>query len=282
MTQKIDNIILTSLHDHLDFGVDVHFEATQTPKPVVVFIHGFNGFKDWGHFNLIAQAFAEAGFVFIKFNLSHNGTTVLRPTEFVNLEAYGNDKFSTDLDDIRVVIEYLHQADCHFASEMDLGKINLIGHSRGGALAILGAGENTQVQKTAAWASIASTMHFWTPENIEIVSRKGVIYVPNGRTKQNLPLYYAYYEDIVLNSERLDVETCIKHLDKPVLLVHGSGDTSVSIAKSQQLKAWQPKAEVCIVENANHTFGGTQPFSGGVLPEDSQKLVQTTIDFFRK
>ncbi len=33
---------------------------------LVVFAHGYKGFKDWGAWHLVAQAFAEAGFDFLK------------------------------------------------------------------------------------------------------------------------------------------------------------------------------------------------------------------------
>ncbi|NJL14124.1 MAG: hypothetical protein HC913_14705 [Microscillaceae bacterium] len=103
----VRNHLLTSRHDAKPFGVDWFFKPDGQAKPLVVFVHGFNAFKDWGHFNLVAEAFAQAGFFFVKFNLSHNGTSPEHPTEFVDLEAYGNDKFSTDLDDIGLVLDFI-------------------------------------------------------------------------------------------------------------------------------------------------------------------------------
>ena len=52
---------------------DVFYNETHQPKKVVIFCHGYKGFKDWGAWNLMAEAFANAGFFFIKFNFSHNG-----------------------------------------------------------------------------------------------------------------------------------------------------------------------------------------------------------------
>ncbi|MDH5398779.1 MAG: dienelactone hydrolase, partial [Cyclobacteriaceae bacterium] len=56
-------------------------------KPLVLFVHGFKGFKDWGFWDIVANMFAEAGFIFIKINLSHNGTTKDHPLDFADLEA---------------------------------------------------------------------------------------------------------------------------------------------------------------------------------------------------
>ncbi len=280
MTLTINkDILLTSLHHQKPFGLDAFYQANRKAKPVVVFIHGFNAFKDWGHFNLVAEAFADAGFVFVKFNLSHNGTTPTRPTEFVDLQAYGNDKFSIDLDDIGLVLDYLHQSDCPFAKEMNLEKISLVGHSRGGALVMLKASEDARIKSMATWASIKSTRHFWTKENIEKVSKEGVIYYLNGRTKQKLPLYYAYYEDTLLNEERLDVEKAMRSLKIPALIAHGDADESVPTAFVHTLKEWKPDAELFLVEGAAHTFGAYHPYLADKLPEAAALLTQKTIDF---
>ena len=50
--------------------VDITKPNSENPAKVILFAHGFKGFKDWGHWHLIAQAFAEAGYLFIKFNFS--------------------------------------------------------------------------------------------------------------------------------------------------------------------------------------------------------------------
>lgn len=276
------DIILESLHNEKKFTLDAHYLQNNQSKPVIVFIHGFNAYKDWGHFNLIADAFAKEGFMFVKFNLSHNGTTLARPTDFVDLEAYGNDKFSTDLDDIGVVLDYLHSGNTSFSSEMDLQHLYLVGHSRGGALTMLKAGEDTRVKKIATWSSIKSTLHFWIPEHVEEVTKNGVIYVPNKRTKQKLPLYYAYYEDVLLNPERLDVEKAMKGLKIPTMIAHGDADESVPFAFLKKLHTWNPNAYKVVIEGAGHSFGAYEPYDKAVLPEHAALLIEETVQFFKK
>src|ERR1044072_3126542 len=82
---------------------DIFYDENAAQKPVVIYAHGFNGFKDWGNFDLIAKQFAAAGFVFIQFNFSHNGTTVEQPEDFADLEAYGNNNYTKELDDLSTV-----------------------------------------------------------------------------------------------------------------------------------------------------------------------------------
>ena len=38
-------------------------------KGVIVFAHGYNGYKDWGAWQLMEDAFIAAGFGFVKFNI---------------------------------------------------------------------------------------------------------------------------------------------------------------------------------------------------------------------
>ncbi len=78
--------------------IDVTYKANAQPKQVVVFCHGFKGFKDWGPFNKIAAHFAQQEIIFVKFNFSHNGTTVDDPLNFGDLKAFGNNNFCKELD----------------------------------------------------------------------------------------------------------------------------------------------------------------------------------------
>ena len=79
-----------------DMAVDVFYERGEQ-RPVVIYAHGFNGFKDWANFDLVAERFIAAGFTFIKFNFSHNGTTPANPEDFVDLDAFGKNNYSKQL-----------------------------------------------------------------------------------------------------------------------------------------------------------------------------------------
>src|ERR1043165_6030743 len=119
------NLILQSRHNR-PFLVDIYYRKDGQQKPVVVFCHGFKGFKDWGPFDLLAKKFAAAGFVYVKFNFSHNGTTVDHPMDFVDLEAFGNDNLSIEMDDLGVVIDWIFSKQFPVSeTEMDRKKLSL-------------------------------------------------------------------------------------------------------------------------------------------------------------
>src|ERR1700744_3617981 len=85
---------------------DITYDTENRDVPVVIFAHGFKGFKDWGAHDMVAHYFAKNGFRFIKFNFSHNGTTADDPTEFTDLMAFGENTFSMELEDLTHVINF--------------------------------------------------------------------------------------------------------------------------------------------------------------------------------
>ena len=85
----IKNASIQSKHHNRSITYDIRYIENGQPKPILIFVHGFKGFKDWGPFNLVSEYFADLKYVFLKFNLSHNGTTPEAPLEFADLEAFG-------------------------------------------------------------------------------------------------------------------------------------------------------------------------------------------------
>ncbi len=259
--------------------LDCFYKEDGLAKPIIIFSHGFKGFKDWGHFNYMAQQFAEAGFVFIKFNFSYNGTTVEDPLSFGDLEAFGNNNYIIELDDLKKVIDWSLSCD-ELKKERDSNKLYLLGHSRGGGITILKAGEDARVKKIVTWASV-SQMDRNKPLTVETWKRDGVVYAKNARTKQDMPLSYQFYETILANKERLNIHHAVKRLNIPFLIVHGTADTAVKYRDAEELLIWAKHGKLLKVENGDHTFGVKHPFTEP-LAEMAKEVIEKTIEFFEK
>ena len=259
---------------------DVFFTPSRKPKPVVIFCHGYKGFKDWGAWNLAAKAFAEAGFFYLKFNFSHNGGTVENPIDFPNLEAFAQNNFSKELEDLENIINHVATTE-QFQEEADGANISLIGHSRGGGIVLIKAEENKRVKKVVTWASVSDYKKRFQEdsENFRRWKETGRIFVENGRTKQQMPHDWQFYEDFTQNEERLTIKRAISHLEKPCLLVHGSEDPTVSFVEAKKLKRWNQNAQLVLIENANHVFGASHPWNEAKLPSHLQQVIQTTTSF---
>ena len=265
----------------LPMALDIFFNDDGEKKPVIIYVHGFNGFKDWGNFDLVARRFSAAGFVLVKFNFSHNGTMPSQPEEFVNLEAFGNNNYSKQLQDLGLVIDWVFNPlnSYHFA--IDTSKIYLIGHSMGGGISILQAAADKRINKLITWAAISeckTPWGNWPPKKIQDWKETGVEYYTNARTNQQMPLYYQLYEDYKKNQQKLDIQKAIKSLNIPILICHGTYDISVPVEKAIDLKSWQPDAQLFTVES-DHVFGRKHPWAENELPVAMDAVIKATIQF---
>lgn len=270
---KEKNIVISNPETR-DFLADAFYPAEGRKIPLVIFVHGYKGYKDWGVWNLMAEKFAEAGFFFVKFNFSHNGTTVSDPLNFSDLESFGNNNYSKELSDLGAVIDYFAGND-----KVDADKIILIGHSRGGGISIIKTYEDERIHGLITLAGVDNLDRFPKNEAFENWKRAGVYYVLNGRTKQEMPHYYQFYEDYEKDVHRFDVERATEMAKAYFLIIHGTDDESVSVKNAEHLHLLHPNSELYLIENANHTFGAKEPWEGSKLPEDLNAAVEKCISF---
>lgn len=259
------------------FLADAFYSETDAKLPLVIFVHGYKGYKDWGAWSLMAEKFAEAGFFFVKFNFSHNGTTVDDPRNFADLEAFGNNNYSKELSDLGVVIDYFSHH-----PKVDDQKIILIGHSRGGGVSIVKTYEDERINGLITLASVDTLERFPKDDALESWKKNGVYYVLNGRTRQEMPHYYQFYEDFEQNIHRFDVERATEMAKAYVLVIHGTDDESVSVKNAEHLHILNPNSELFLVENADHTFGSKEPWTENSLPEHLTTVTEKCIEFIQK
>ncbi len=262
-------------------AIDIFYEDNQEAKPVVVYAHGFNGFKDWGNADIIAKQFADAGYVFVKFNFSHNGTTPEQPEDFVDLEAFGYNNYTNQLYDIGCVVDWLCNQNNVHRKAIDKNSIYLIGHSMGGGMATLYAAKDARIKKLITWAGISECKTPWTNwsnEQLQAWKQDGVAYYLNGRTKQNMPMYYQLHQDYLDNVVALNIEAAMRSLTIPILICHGTLDTAVPIERAYDLHRWQPSS-ILFTTESDHVFGRTHPWLSPALPEAMQAVVSETLRF---
>ncbi|WP_417874688.1 alpha/beta hydrolase family protein [Xanthomarina gelatinilytica] len=261
---------------------DAFFNPSKTPKPLVVFCHGYKGFKDWGSWDVVAEAFKNKNYFFVKFNFSHNGGTIKNPMDFPDLEAFSENNYSKELQDLKDVLNYLLSNENPFKTEINTNHVTLIGHSRGGGIATIFASEDTRVTKLITWASVCDfAKRTATIGDLETWKKEGVKYVLNGRTKQQMPHKYQFYKDFKVNETRLNIELATKSLKIPHLIVHGDSDTSIPFNEANMLHAWNPKSKLISIENGNHVFGSKHPWENENLPKELNLVVEKSIDFIK-
>ncbi len=261
---------------------DVFYNENTKPKPIVVFCHGYKGFKDWGPWDLMAEAFATQGYFFVKFNFSHNGGTVEQPIDFPDLEAFGNNNYTKELDDLQTVVDWISE-NKSYSEDADNGNITLIGHSRGGGIVTIKAEEDERITKVISLAGVCDYgKRTATVGDLEQWQEDGVKYVVNGRTKQNMPHYYQFYEDFIQNEKRLTIKRAVSNLKIPYLIIHGDNDTSVSIDEAYNLHNWNSKSQLEIIEGADHVFNTKHPWDIDKMSQELNSAINLIIKFVNK
>jgi len=259
--------------------IDLYYKSDQIPKKVVIFCHGYKGFKDWGAWNLVAENFAKNDFFFIKMNFSHNGGTVDQPIDFPDLEAFGNNNFIKELYDLESVINWTIK-NKEIRKEINSEDISLIGHSRGGAIVLIEASENKNISKVITWGGVSDfNARFPSGEVLQEWRKKGVVYIENARTKQKMPHYIQFYNSYKENENRLNIKNAVQNLNIPYLIIHGSNDETVLIGEADNLYSWNSNNQISIIENANHTFDSKHPWDSTNLPDNLNLTVNESVQF---
>ena len=254
--------------------IDVH-EPIEKIKSIIIFSHGFKGFKDWGTFNKMASFFADKGYVFVKFNFSFNGTSIESPENFVDLEAFANNNFTIELDDLGLVIDWVRIRYNNLA-------ISLLGHSRGGAISILKSSEDSRITSLITWSSPSDLLKRLSKNNrLKQWKKDGVVYIFNSRTHQNMPMNYQFYEDCLNNSKRLSMQNALKSISIPHLIVHGDEDSTVSVDEAKEMKQLNNNVSIKIIRGADHVFNSYHPFIKSKMPKNLQSAIDETILFLK-
>jgi pimeloyl-ACP methyl ester carboxylesterase len=276
----IKNISIQGKHGK-PMVTDVFYNETHQPKKVVIFCHGYKGFKDWGAWNLMAAQFANAGFFFVKFNFSHNGGTAENPIDFPDLEAFGNNNYTKELDDLESVLDWISSEE-KFKNEINIDDISVIGHSRGGGIVLLKANEDERVKKVISLAAVADIgSRSSITGDLENWKKDGVKYVVNGRTKQQMPHFYQFYEDFKANEERLNIQKAVEKIEIPQLVIHGDKDTSIVVDEAHKIHSWNPNSILEIIENADHVFNVSHPWEKENVSKELEEVTTICIKFLK-
>lgn len=254
---------------------DLTYDDKSTNAPLVIFVHGFKGFKDWGAHHLIARYFAQNGYRYLKFNLSHSGVTTQNPKDVTDLAAFAANTVSKELLDVDLVIAYA-------LKHLNISEVVLIGHSRGGGLSIVQAAHHPAVKALITWSAIADFSSLWKKEQEEEWKKEGKIYVVNARTQEKMPLNYTLLEDFELNKDKLNILQAAKQLTVPWLIIHGNDDVNVPFEKAQQLANANTNSRLLQIEGANHVYGASHPYTKESLPAQLLQVCEKSLAFLNE
>lgn len=226
------------------------FDASDDARALVVVVHGFKGFKDWGFFPWTAQRLMQHRLAVCRFNMSRSGIGE-DPESFDRLDLFEHDTYSTQLRDLEIVVR-------HAQREYPGLPTFLFGHSRGGGIALLGARAVPDLHGVVAWSPI-SRVDRWDEATKREWRRRGVMEVENARTKQVMRMSPVMLDDYEANAEGLDILAAASQLRVPLLVIHGGRDESVPVEEGHRIATCAPDGSIAVLGRASHTFNAIHP-----------------------
>lgn len=162
------------------------FETPQKARALVLTVHGHQTSKDWGFFPWLAEYLCEAGLVAARFTM-------------------GGDSYAAHVDEVVAAAE---QAASRFRGL----PLFLLGHSLGGAIALLAAEKIDDLAGVVTWSAIGNH-----PDVLAAASRmRGPLLAIHGSTDKHVPL-----EDARMIVERAS--------DASLMVIEGASHTFNSI-----------------------------------------------------
>lgn len=242
---------------------DFRYDETAENLPLLVFVHGFKGFKDWGCFPYMLDKLTENNIFTLSFNFSYNGVGEEgnELSEFTRLDLFAKNTFSRELDDLGSIIDFLE--DNRQKYNYNFNNLTLAGHSRGGGIAILKTAEDKRVKNLITLASV-SEFDRYTEERKKEWKEKEYFQVLNTRTKQYMRMNYTLIEDLEKNKDKLDIKRAVSKMSVPYLIIHGREDLAVDYSEAVELQSLSNKnlTKLHLIEKTGHTFGAVHPFEG--------------------
>jgi dipeptidyl aminopeptidase/acylaminoacyl peptidase len=260
---------------------DLRFPTeTEHPLPVIVFVHGFKGFKDWGWGPYLTEELARRGFYVVSYNFTYNGVEG-DGTEFTRLDLFARNTYSREVRELREVIDTIANGATPQPEMADRDHIGLLGHSRGGGIVLIEASSDDRVRAVTTWGAV-SDFNRYTDRQKQLWRQQGYFESKNMRTGQMMRLDVTLLDDLEQNAEALDIGKAAATLGKPLLIMHGEQDLSVRIEEGERLRSLADRSltEYEAIPRTAHTFGVVHPFEG-TTPE-LEFAIKRTTEFFRR
>ena len=213
---------------------DLRTVAVGERRPLVIVCHGFLGYKRWGFFPYLSDRLAAAGFHVLTMSFSHCGVDETTG-RIADPETFARNTVSLEIEDLCRVARFVRGGGLGPIAA-DGGVWGLVGHSRGGAVALLALRELPEARSLVTW-SAPSRLDRYTARRKAAWRREGALVFSDPRSETPLRLDYAYCEEIDRRRAEFDLPAAASRLGAAHLMVHGERDGAVTLAEARELAA---------------------------------------------
>jgi pimeloyl-ACP methyl ester carboxylesterase len=235
VTRQTEQVTIDGDHGKLAAVIQKPVMNAAQQCPVVVLCHGFGGSKEGQMFDLICDSLAAHGIASVRFDFNGHGKSEGKFEEMT---------VPNEIEDAKHVIEYVRD-------QRWVSSVALLGHSQGGVVASMTAGELADDMKAVVLMAPAAVLRddairgstfgkqynpLDPPEFVELwgTQRLGANYI---RTAFRLPIY----------------ETAARYKG-PACIIHGTGDRVVPYTYGLRYHQQWPGSEYYELEAYDHGF----------------------------
>jgi dienelactone hydrolase len=247
--------------------------------PLLIICHSFMAFKDWGFFPHASAWLASKGLAVLTFNFSLNGVEGDN-NRITRFDRFASNTFTRELEDLRRIVDAVCDAEIG-SGTCDRGRIGLIGHSRGGGIAVVHASEDDRIQALTTWSAVA-TFDRWSLHQIDTWRKNGFLPLAKDSTVSPLRLGIGLLEDVERHAEKLDIGRAAGKLGIPWLIVHGREDLTVKLREAETLydRSVKQFSRLVVLDHVSHLY------NAAAADEDDyatfNRVLTLTSDWFRQ
>ena len=232
----------------------------QTPKVekgkkvrMVIICHGFGSNKDRPLLRAIADKLQEAGIASIRFDFNGCGKSEGRFQDMTVLN---------EIEDTKKVIDYAEKLPW-------VSGISIVGHSQGGVVASMVAGQLKKSIKSMALCAPAAVLR----DDALRGSTQGATYDPHHIPEYvELPRGLRMGHDYIATAQTLPIYETAKEYKGPALVIHGTWDVVVPYTYGERYHQGYKNSRLILLPKVDHSF----------TSEEAQNKTATEITEFIK
>ena len=202
---------------------------------MVIICHGFGGDKDRPLLRTIADRLQEAGIASIRFDFNGCGKSEGRFQDMTVLN---------EIEDAKKVIDYAQKLPW-------VSGISIVGHSQGGVVASMVAGELKKSIKSVALCAPAAVLR----DDALRGSTQGATYDPHHIPEYvDLPRGMRMGRDYVVTAQTLPIYETAKEYKGAVLIIHGTWDVIVPYTYGERYHLGYKNSRLILLPQVDHVF----------------------------